>query len=1831
MVPGSIRRISALVLLALLAALAPTARPALAATYTVNSTADTADANTADGVCDAGGGVCTLRAAIAQANAAAGPHTINFNISTGDSGYNSTLGTWKIRVGATTSATLPIISSSGVTIDGTSQSGGRASGMKIELDGSALTFGERALLEMTSSGNTIKGLVVNRLISGVFSTGGIGIFIDGASANSNTITGNWIGLDADGVTAAGNSFVGVYVINGDSNVIRGNTIAGNGNPTLTTGADVVIGLFSDNSGADPANGNIVAGNQIGINAAGTAKPTGGSPLDGILVAFRVTNTIIGGATAADRNIISGHNASGGSLGNRSAIRVQGNGNSGTVIQGNYIGTDVSGTAAIANTNGVTVRNATGPVRISSNIISGNGGNGVNLEANISSVTGVTVQDNIIGLSASGAGLGNTLSGVALLRSGSNDLGVDTTTVRGNTISANGNHGVVVGSASENPARYTGNVIAGNFIGTAAGGGSTSAALTNALSGIVIFSGTTNTIGGSLAADRNIVAGRALQSAIRLSSANSSGNTIAGNYIGLAADGTTTLLSSTVERPAFGILLESGSSNNTVGPGNVVSSNDTGIQLNTGSGNSIRGNIVGFASNGSTARGNTQFGIWVLNTSGNTIGGNTAGDGNIVGNHGRSGIFVDGTSATNSFINNTSRNNIQDGILLNAAGATGALIDRNSLTNNGRDGLRITDATGVRISRTTTSANTGNGITLQGAANAGRAAPTLNATLGSGPGGVPTISGTASGCSSPGCLVEIFSSTTRDDGEGPRYLTSGTADPSTGAFSFDVTGCDRFLTATARDPVTNNTSAFSTPMVDTTTGCSSATPTLSVGTPASSAGTPQIVVANTQKFYQHTLTNTGGQAGTFALTASSSTQGWATAVGPTSVFLTSNQSVTVFITVTVPLNAIGGQVETTSVTATSGALSDTKSDYSRVTQTFGVQIAPPRSTLFTIDPINPVDVNFTHTITNTGNGTDTMTLSATNATIAGSPTFSFPSGNQCTLAPGANCTRTVRATLPIGSAGGTFTVTATSSGGPTSSVTDTAFTQSVIPSLTTFARRDAFPSDTVSFVHTLTNIGSQSGTFTPTLTPPNPLDGWSYSFTPNTSFILNPGETQQITVIATVPGIATTGAISGTIKSATLQVTASSSALATADDSVRVLLQPQFNFSAASISPVSAVPLATVVFTHTLQNTSNGDDRYTLIITPTAGLQNVTVSPALPISVARAGSAQVVIRAQVKPGTLVGPESLTVTAQTLSLPRPVPQTQTDLVNVTGAAVPSLAVSPGTRTTNPGVGVTFTYTLTNTGNQPGDFSVPTFTLPNAQVGWSATIQGGTPACLTNLAANATCVFTVDVALPTNAFAGTNMVLATISSLTTPSAPSATATALVVVNSVPSLQFTPDRAGTTNPGTLITYSHLLTNTGNITDTFTFTVAVPSGWTAPPPATLTGVPPGANRTVIVNVTPPAIITAGSVGGVTVTARSSSAPNPTAAVIDTTTIAAVDGATLTPSNQTTSGVAGNTIFFFPTLRNIGSTTIGFDLSLTTAGWTSIVTPTVTSVLLPGATLPLTISVQVPPGTPIGVDNLVTLQVKRSGAIPILATGLYTATTRPIGSLLTPAQNAKSALPGATVVYTHTLRNISGIADTFTLRTIATNGWQVTVAPASVFLDPGASKDIQVTLIVPPARPAGEQDYSYVEVQSLATPALNARGTEVTTVLRFAAAQISPEQSVRITPGQTVTFQQNLINDGNALDTFDITASDQRGWPISIVVPAGAQTTLLPGRSFPIEVRVVVPTSVTRGTENLVTIRATSRYDGTAVSVVQRMSYPLLPQVITPTRYIVQLPLIVKP
>jgi CSLREA domain-containing protein len=151
----------------------------------------------------------------------------------------------------------------------------------------------------------------------------------------------------------------------------------------------------------------IEGNFIGTDAAGAvASPTN----IGILVNGG-SNTRIGGTLPAQRNLISGTNNAGFGNGWGIAIELAGNG---TLIQGNYIGTDATGTLALANTTGILIdpvgATSIGDVTIggtasgAGNLISGNNpDSGINLATGDggASIGVVTIQGNIIGLDATG--------------------------------------------------------------------------------------------------------------------------------------------------------------------------------------------------------------------------------------------------------------------------------------------------------------------------------------------------------------------------------------------------------------------------------------------------------------------------------------------------------------------------------------------------------------------------------------------------------------------------------------------------------------------------------------------------------------------------------------------------------------------------------------------------------------------------------------------------------------------------------------------------------------------------------------------------------------------------------------------------------------------------------------------------------------------------------------------------------------------------------------------------------------------------------------------------------------------------------------------------------------------------------------------------------------------------------------------------------------------------------------------------------------------------------------------------------------------------------------
>ena len=185
-----------------------------------------------------------------------------------------------------------------VTIDGYSEPGSSPNTsatasnavLMIELTGTALTTG--AGLHLLASPAVVRGLAINR-----FPASQILLF----GTSGHRIEGNFLGTTVDGTADPGGTTggQGVFISSGDNHVIGGtmpdtrNVISGNDLDGVT-----ITGTTPDS--------NDVLGNLIGIDKTGTVAV--GNGLNGVSIDQGAN--VVGGTTAAARNVISGNGEEG---------------------------------------------------------------------------------------------------------------------------------------------------------------------------------------------------------------------------------------------------------------------------------------------------------------------------------------------------------------------------------------------------------------------------------------------------------------------------------------------------------------------------------------------------------------------------------------------------------------------------------------------------------------------------------------------------------------------------------------------------------------------------------------------------------------------------------------------------------------------------------------------------------------------------------------------------------------------------------------------------------------------------------------------------------------------------------------------------------------------------------------------------------------------------------------------------------------------------------------------------------------------------------------------------------------------------------------------------------------------------------------------------------------------------------------------------------------------------------------------------------------------------------------------------------------------------------
>ena len=591
--------------------------------YTVNDLGDASDATPGDNICATAGAVCTLRAAVEEANAHAGADSITFSVAgtiLPGTAYPSITGVTSFD-GTTAPgyAGVPL-----VVIDGAASiaiglhfaagsSGSSVSALKLTgfsttaIDADVPVQIVRSYLGPVGGGTpNFDGLQISATgstIGGADGTGNVisgnehyGILVEGSG---HVIRDNFIGTDATGAAALANGNDGIYVGTGATNVTIGSSVAAERN--------VISGNGTNGIELDGANAITIVGNYIGIDAAGTSAVP--NQETGVYVLVGSSN-IIGNATG--RNVISANLATG--------VTIEAG--TGNVIAGNYIGTNATGTAALGNGTGVLLNDAGNTVgsTAAGNVISGNQISGVEINADSS-----TVLNNYVGPDASGAvGIGNGGYGVIAVGVTSAVIGGTVNNTR-NVISFNGQEGVLFASV-------TNSQIYGNYIGTNAAG---TGILGNGSLGVLLIDTTNVRVGTGQAPGRNVISGNSAGGVVVAASpmGSSVGNFVDSNNIGLGADFMTPLGN-------LGTGVEVYGAQNTTVQLNLISGNDGhGIEVTGGAiGTIIFSNGIGVRHPNFAPLANSGDGVNVCDGAANTsIGSNT------IANNGDNGIGIEPTA------------------------------------------------------------------------------------------------------------------------------------------------------------------------------------------------------------------------------------------------------------------------------------------------------------------------------------------------------------------------------------------------------------------------------------------------------------------------------------------------------------------------------------------------------------------------------------------------------------------------------------------------------------------------------------------------------------------------------------------------------------------------------------------------------------------------------------------------------------------------------------------------------------------------------------------------------------------------------------------------------------------------------------------------------------------------------------------------------------------------------------------------------------------------------------------------------------------------------------
>ena len=840
--------------------------------------------------------------------------------------------------------------------------------------------------------------------------------------------------------------------------------------------------------------------------------------------------------------------------------------------------------------------------------------------------------------------------------------------------------------------------------------------------------------------------------------------------------------------------------------------------------------------------------------------------------------------------------------------------------------------------------------------------------------------------------------------------------------------------------------------------------------------------------------------------------------------------------------------------------------------------------------NGATLNYTVTVNNTGNVSDTYSLT----TIDNAGWSPSVSPTSLTVSAGSSGNATLSVKISSNAIGGTIDnikVTATGTGDNSSAncTAELTIARSVSVSITPPSENGA-NGQTLIYTVTVSNTGNVDDTYTLENTD---TVSWIKGLS-NTSVAVPAFSSDNTTTLSvTIPSFA----IGGTIDNIKVTATgtggsgsANCTAQVTITRGVSVLISPPSQNGSNG---------ETLTYTVTITNTGNVSDTYKLENTDNAGWVKSlsTASLTIPDKSSDVATLSVTIPNNAQNGDW---DNITVKA-TSKTDSTITDNDSCAAHVIQEVFVQILITPENQSGAPGSTLTYTVEVTNGGNGQDNFDLSV----SGGAGWNPQIS---PSSLA-LAAGASGTAILSVTVPDNASGGSSVgvaVTATSKANPTVSASANCVARAAVVRGVRLLITPPSKSGSN--GETLTYTVTVSNTGNIKDNYILTDNDNAGWSPSVSKTSIVVEPFlSDSTTTLSVVIPSGAENGTIDNIWVKATSKD----NAAIFDNKSCTAqviqvgppgpvpsygVD-VSISPSSQ--SGSNGTTLKYIVTVSNTGNVSDTYTLENTdNAGWAKSLSTA--SLTVPGKSSDVvTLSVTIPSNAQDGAwDNITVKATSRTNSsITDKDSCAAHVIKGVVGVQISITPENQSGAPGATLSYTVKVTNGSNVQDNFDLSVSGGAGWNPQISPSSLTLAAGASGNSTLSVTVPGEASGGSSVGIAVTATSRLNPTMSASASCIAraAVVRGVRLSISPSEGSG-SPGATLKYTVTVTNTGNVVDNYDLAVTDNTGWNLKL--SSSILTISIKGLEK-IVLDVTIPGNARLGTSDSITITARSRADPT--------------------------------